>query len=114
MNWPHWCAAWKAEKKPSGGRWKYCGKKQEEFTAITENMREGIIVVDSKGDVMSYNKSALKLLEFRRSRQMDMTIRPELPGTQAQDSGQAARMHKPAQLAQKWKPSQDTRRTSIS
>ena len=37
-------------------------EKQEEFTAITENMREGFIVVDSKGDVMSYNKSALKLL----------------------------------------------------
>ena len=31
-----------------------------------------------------------------------MTIRSELPETQAQDSGQAARMHKPAQLAQKW------------
>ena len=37
-------------------------EKQEEFSAITENMREGFIVVDSKGDVMSYNKSALKLL----------------------------------------------------
>lgn len=37
-------------------------EKQEEFTAITENMREGFIVVDSKGDVMSYNKSALRLL----------------------------------------------------
>lgn len=37
-------------------------EKQEEFTTITENMREGFIVVDSKGDVMSYNKSALKLL----------------------------------------------------
>ena len=37
-------------------------EKQEEFTAITENMREGFIVVDSRGDVMSYNKSALKLL----------------------------------------------------
>ena len=37
-------------------------EKQEEFTTITENMREGFIVVDSKGDVMSYNRSALKLL----------------------------------------------------
>ena len=37
-------------------------EKQEEFSAITENMREGFLVVDSKGDVMSYNKSALKLL----------------------------------------------------
>ena len=37
-------------------------EKQEEVSAITENMREGFLVVDSKGDVMSYNKSALKLL----------------------------------------------------
>ena len=37
-------------------------EKQEEFSVITENMREGFLVVDSKGDVMSYNKSALKLL----------------------------------------------------
>ena len=37
-------------------------EKQEEFATITENMREGFIVVDSRGDVMSYNKSALKLL----------------------------------------------------
>ncbi len=37
-------------------------ERQEEFTAITENMREGFIVVDSKGDVMSYNRSACKLL----------------------------------------------------
>lgn len=37
-------------------------ERQEEFTAITENMREGFLVVDSKGDVMSYNKSAFKLL----------------------------------------------------
>ena len=27
-------------------------EKQEEFTAITENMREGFIVVDSKADVI--------------------------------------------------------------
>ena len=33
-------------------------EKQEEFTAITENMREGFIIVDSKADVISYNSSA--------------------------------------------------------
>lgn len=36
--------------------------KKEEFTAITENMQEGFIVVDSKGDVLSYNTSAVRLL----------------------------------------------------
>lgn len=37
-------------------------EKQEEFSAITENMREGFIVVDSKADVISYNSSAVRIL----------------------------------------------------
>lgn len=37
-------------------------EKQMEFTAITENMSEGFIVVDSKAEVVSYNSSAVKLL----------------------------------------------------
>lgn len=37
-------------------------KKQQEFTAIMENMREGFIVVDRKADVISYNSSALRIL----------------------------------------------------
>lgn len=41
-------------------------RKQTEFTAITENMREGFIVVDAKGDVLSYNTSAVRLLDVHR------------------------------------------------
>lgn len=37
-------------------------EKQEEFTAITENMREGFIVVDSRADVISHNSSAVRIL----------------------------------------------------
>ena len=37
-------------------------EKQEEFSAITENMKEGFIVVDSHADVISYNSSALRIL----------------------------------------------------
>lgn len=37
-------------------------EKQEEFTAITENMKEGFIVVDRKADVISYNSSAIRIL----------------------------------------------------
>ena len=37
-------------------------EKQEEFTAITENMREGFIIVDSRADVISYNSSAPRIL----------------------------------------------------
>lgn len=35
---------------------------QAEFSAITGNMKEGLVVVDSKGSILSYNKSAEKLL----------------------------------------------------
>lgn len=37
-------------------------RKQQEFAAITENMSEGIFVVDTKTDILSYNSSALRLL----------------------------------------------------
>lgn len=36
--------------------------KKEEFTAITENMKEGFIIVDSRADVISYNTSAIRIL----------------------------------------------------
>ncbi len=37
-------------------------RRQEEFRAITENMGEGLIVVDEGAEILSYNKSALKML----------------------------------------------------
>lgn len=37
-------------------------KQQEEFSVITENMQEGFLVIDSETEVLSFNKSALKLL----------------------------------------------------
>jgi two-component system phosphate regulon sensor histidine kinase PhoR len=37
-------------------------KKQIEFSAITENMREGLLVLDRESNVISCNKSALALL----------------------------------------------------
>jgi two-component system phosphate regulon sensor histidine kinase PhoR len=36
-------------------------KKREEFTAITENMREGLVILDAKAVVLSINKSAKRL-----------------------------------------------------
>ena len=38
-------------------------RRQREFHAITENMGEGLVVIDKNAEVLSYNKSALKLLE---------------------------------------------------
>lgn len=37
-------------------------EKQEEFTAITENMSEGFIIVDGRADVISFNSSAIRIL----------------------------------------------------
>lgn len=38
-------------------------KNEEEFSAITSNMQEGLIIVDVKTNILSYNSGALKLLE---------------------------------------------------
>lgn len=40
--------------------------KQREFTALTENMSEGFLVVDAQANVLSYNTSALELLGITR------------------------------------------------
>ncbi|MEI3305641.1 MAG: PAS domain-containing protein [Dysosmobacter sp.] len=37
-------------------------QRQEEFTAITENMSEGFLVIDQETRVLSYNSAALRLL----------------------------------------------------
>ncbi len=37
-------------------------RRQEEFTAITENMSEGFLIIDTKTHVLSYNAAALRLL----------------------------------------------------
>lgn len=49
-------------------------EKQEEFTAITENMREGFIVVDSRADVISYNSSAMRILGAQIERERDGNV----------------------------------------
>ncbi|NMC57543.1 MAG: PAS domain-containing protein, partial [Eubacteriaceae bacterium] len=37
-------------------------RKQHEFSTIIENMKEGLLIVDKKTDILSYNTSALHLL----------------------------------------------------
>ena len=37
-------------------------RRRQEFTALTENMSEGFLLLDQKGRVLSYNTGALKLL----------------------------------------------------
>ena len=38
-------------------------RQQQEFSIITENMSEGLLVIDSQTDLLSYNSSALRLLD---------------------------------------------------
>ena len=37
-------------------------RRQEEFTAITENMSEGFLVIDQETRVLTYNSAVLRLL----------------------------------------------------
>lgn len=40
-------------------------KRQEEFKTITENMSEGLILIDKNADILSLNKSASRLLDIQ-------------------------------------------------
>lgn len=46
--------------------------RQEEFRLITENMKEGFIVVDTQMNLLTYNRSALKLLGISKERPDDI------------------------------------------
>lgn len=39
-------------------------KKQKEFSLITENMREGFLVIDQDANILTYNTAVLKLLDI--------------------------------------------------
>ena len=49
--------------------------RQKEFTAITENMSEGFIVVGKWGEVVSYNSSAMRILGVEPSKQPELSKR---------------------------------------
>lgn len=46
--------------------------RQEEFRLITENMKEGFIVVDTQMNLLTYNRSALKLLGINKDKPDDI------------------------------------------
>lgn len=53
------------QKKTIERQIKEAQKKQEEFKLITENMIEGLLVIDKDFNVLSYNQAAMKLLEIK-------------------------------------------------
>lgn len=53
-----------AQNKTIDRQLKEANQRQEEFKLITENMSEGLLVIDKDANVLSYNESALRLLEI--------------------------------------------------
>ena len=49
-------------------------RKQEEFSMITENMQEGLLVIDRNSMLLSWNSSALRLMESREIRENQSVI----------------------------------------
>lgn len=60
------------QKKTIEKQIKEAEHKQEEFRLITENMKEGFIVVDKQMNLLTYNRSALKLLGIEKSQSEKM------------------------------------------
>lgn len=50
------------QKRTISSQLKEAGRKREEFRLITENMREGFLVIDRDTNLLTYNSAALKLL----------------------------------------------------
>lgn len=53
-----------SQNKTISKQFKEAKQRQEEFKLITENMSEGLLVIDKNASVLSYNESALRLLEI--------------------------------------------------
>lgn len=52
------------QNRTIGEQMRELSRKEREFSAITENMREGFVMFDNHGHIRSYNNSASQLLEI--------------------------------------------------
>lgn len=86
-----------AQKKTIDVQIKEAEQKQEEFKLITENMNEGLLVIDKDANVLSYNQAAVRLLEisdvkessvlaFNRSKGFRNVIEKALSGERAENN----------------------------
>ena len=84
-----------AQKKTIDKQIKEAEQKQEEFKLITENMSEGLLVIDKDSNVLSYNQAAIRLLEisdvksgsvlaFNRSKGFRSVVEKALSGERAE------------------------------
>lgn len=65
------------QKKTIEKQIKEAEHKQEEFRLITENMKEGFIVVDKQMNLLTYNRSALRLLGIDKENPEDILTEPD-------------------------------------
>lgn len=65
------------QKKTIEKQIKEAEHKQEEFRLITENMKEGFIVVDKQMNLLTYNRSALRLLGIEKEKPEDILTEPD-------------------------------------
>ena len=86
-----------AQKKTIDKQIKEAEQKQEEFKLITENMSEGLLVIDKDSNVLSYNQAAVRLLEisdvksgsvlvFNRSKGFRSVVEKALSGERAESN----------------------------
>lgn len=49
-------------------------KSREEFNIITQNMSEGLIIIDKDGEILTYNRSAAEMLDAGAGRQIEGSV----------------------------------------
>ncbi|MEA5059084.1 MAG: ATP-binding protein [Candidatus Pelethousia sp.] len=64
----------KKQRSEIGRQMEELDRRRMEFSAITENMNEGFLILNQNGKVLSYNKSALKLLNTPMAQPMGTHI----------------------------------------
>ncbi|MBQ7960553.1 MAG: PAS domain-containing protein [Clostridia bacterium] len=85
-----------AQKRTIDGQIREARQKQEEFRLISENMSEGLLVIDAEGRVLTYNNAAFRLLEkdeskfeniltFKQARTFSEVVESALQGARAED-----------------------------
>ena len=63
-----------AQKRTIEKQVRIARQRQEEFNLITENMSEGLLVIDSNANVLSHNKAAAQLLEIENLKNGDSAL----------------------------------------
>ena len=85
------------QKKTINNQIKEAKQSREEFKLITENMSEGLLIIDKDANVLSYNQSAIRLLEipeeqkgsvltFNRSKGFRLAVEKALSGERCESN----------------------------